>query len=1014
MEPDSLLAWLERLQAADLVDLNPRVLQDCARLLALRSTWRREDLADSLASLLAKDESSWASIHEHFLRHAGKASPEAKGQRLPPPVGVLSVRPGRLGGLHWAGILLVILLVGYGAGPILIEKIGAQRIPGRVDPVTEIREESEHHATEELIEASPTDIPPKPLAQAFRLDLAEPAAQTALEIDVVPAAVELPGPAWLRWLLLGLPPLLALLAARWWHAIAEYRADLHAANQRAEAARRQAHAESTVLGTPYHIERMSPFDLTKADDAATILGRLTHGEPGHELDVPPTIARTIAAGGRLDPAYARGGRREVITVLVDTEAGGHPFLDGVEQVLARWHQGGLVIDRFDYGRVPTRLRRWPDARPVDLELLARRCEGRPLLVFSRMASARDFGGDLDWLRTLSAWPVRAWIDLDPRLAEERPDPSILTHLAAAGLRRFPWTGEDLVLCARFFAARGEGVRPRAEHPVPSADPDILWKWAACAALVPDPSWPQLDAVRRALPELRAALPDPRCVQRLIEWARREGLGEHGREYLLGEGDRLVFDPQRRNALIARLRKWDTEHFPRREDRLEYRARELLLRQLEAADTRGDALGEQLRRVKQAFHRAAMHPDEAERLLQDFADEAGARELKGLVSDELALQADGNALVGVWAPGARDAMSAWTTGVARARLADLLRPRRWGWSDLAQALPCLLAGVVSSTLWWFVKDDQPPGTRIMQIPATWKVVDEGPPGTCSQPALTALAEVSPMCFVALAAGEFLMGSPESEPERQTDENQHTARVAAFAVGAHEVTIGQWRAVMGVVPPACEPPCTDDLPAHHVSWSDACEFMSKLTALENNGRKARGEALLTPCYTEEGDTWGWTDPACTGFRLPTETEWEYAARGGTKTAYFFGDDREAMCSFANGPDASGKRGNVGSEYVACNDGYAHLAPVGKFTPNDWGLYDVAGNVYEWAWDWHDSEYPANASQAGYIGSKAGVGRVLRGGSFGYGPRWLRAAFRFTAVPSLRNELFGLRCVRAVPPA
>jgi len=1044
MEPGSLLAWLEDLQAARLVGLNPRVIHDCARLLGLRSAWRREDLADSLASLLAKDESNWASIRAHFLKYAGEASPtpEAKGQRLTavirpervPPVGILSGRIGRLSGVRWAGILFVVIMVGYGAGPIVIEKIGEWLLLAQpADPgwlSSRIAAARQAAATRDLVNSVPEDIlPPPPPTPAYRLDPAAPAARTAIEsTEVVPTAVELPGPAWLRWLLLGLPPLLALLAARWWHAIAEYRGDLHAANQRAEAARRQAHAESTVLSTPYHIERMPPFDLARADDAATILGRLTHGEAGHELDVPPTIARTIAAGGRPDPAYARGGRREVIIVLVDTETGGHPYLDGVEQILARWHQGGLVIDRFDYGRVPTRLRRWPDARPVDLEQLARRSEGRPLLVFSRMASARDYGGDLDWLRTLSAWPVRAWIDLDPRLAGERPDPSILTHLAAAGLRRFPWTGADLVLCARFLAARGEGVCPRAERPVPTADPDILWKWAACAALVPDPSWPQLEAVRRALPELRAALPDPRCVLRLIEWARREGLGEEGREYLLGEGDRLVFDPQRRTALIARLRTWDSEHFPRREDRLEHRARALLLRQLAAADTRGDALGEQLRRVKQAFHRAAMHPDQAGRLLQEFADEAGARELKDLVTEELSLQADGHALADVWAPGTRDAMSAWTTGAARARLADLLRPRAWGWRELARALPWVSVGVVSSVLWWFVEEGRPPGaeavtTRVVHLPATWKVVKGEdvpaappvtPPVPCSQPALTALAEVSPMCFVALTAGEFLMGSPESEPYRADDENQHTALVAAFAIGTHEVTIGQWRAVMGAVPPDCEAPCTDDLPASRVSWNDACEFMSKLTALENTARKALSRSLLSPCYTPKGDTWDWTDPACTGFRLPTETEWEYAARAGTKTAYFFGDDREKMCSFANGPDASGKRADVGYEYVACDDGHAHLAPVGKFTPNDWGLHDVAGNVYEWAWDWYAEKYPYKASQTGYLGPKAGNYRVLRGGFFWSRPRGLRAANRDRFGPALRFMGVGLRCVRSAPPA
>jgi len=201
---------------------------------------------------------------------------------------------------------------------------------------------------------------------------------------------------------------------------------------------------------------------------------------------------------------------------------------------------------------------------------------------------------------------------------------------------------------------------------------------------------------------------------------------------------------------------------------------------------------------------------------------------------------------------------------------------------------------------------------------------------------------------------------------------------------------------------------------VSWNDACEFLNKLTALENTARQALGQSPLSPCYTPNGNSWDWTDLACTGFRLPTETEWEYAARAGTKTAYFFGDDRERMCSFANGPDASGKRADVGGEQVACDDGHARLAPVGKFTPNDWGLYDVAGNVYEWAWDWYADKYPARITATGYLGPKAGDSRVLRGGSFWVRPRGLRAANRVWNVPTSRLEDVGLRCVRSTPPA
>lgn len=1044
MAPDSLVAWLERLQAARLIELSPRVLSECTRVLVLRETWRREDLADSLASLLAHDESAWRSIRAHFLEHAGVVSAAAEQPRVgvlrggvasgqtPRVVRTRTVGPSRLSGLRWAAVLLVVVVSGFAFGPTLIEQLGARVLPEELqeDPdLAAIRRESKGNQDKagELAKEVPVEPPPPPTSE-FGLEVAAPASNTPIEAQEA-GAVDLKvqfGPPWLRWLLLGLPALLALLAARWWQAIGQYSADVRAAADRAAEARRQAHAEGTAFGVPYHIEQVPPFDFSRADDAATLLGRLTHGVVGEELDVPTTIDRTIAAGGRIAPAFARGGRREVMVVLVDTETGGHPFLDGVEQILARWRRTGLVIERYDYGRVPTRLRKWPDGRPIDLDRLARRSEGRPLLVFSRMAGARDYAGDVSWLRTLAAWPVRAWIDLDPRTPVERPDTTLLRHIAASGLRRFPWTGEDLVLCARHLAAHGEGIRERPEIPVPAADPEALWKWAACAALVPDPSWPQLDAVRRALPELRSALPESRCVQRLIEWARQEGLGEEGRDHLLGEGDRLAFDPDKRTALIARLRRWDERQFARREDRLEFRARALLLHQLEAADTHGDVLGEQLRRLKQAFHRAAMHPDEAERLLQEFSDSAGARELQSLVVEELRLQGQGCTLAGPWVAGTRDALSAWSFGAARARLVDLLRLRTWSWQGVVRALPWAGLGVLSSALWCRVEHGladpgsrvRPVATLVVHTPQTFEVVKHGVSASgCTQPGLIALADSAPMCFVALTGGTFRMGSPASEDGRSDDENQHDARVEPFAIATHEVTVTQWRAVMNRDPVRCDATCPGDHPAMVGDWNTACEFMNELTILENRVRRAREDPELTPCYLKRGDSWVWEDSACTGFRLPTETEWEYSARAGTVTAFFWGEDPRDACRYANGLDLTARTARLlmVSSTNDCADGYSETSPVGTYDPNGWGLYDMSGNVSEWVWDRYASAYPAAAANVGFAGSPGtGGDSISRGGSYLSSPEIIRSADRSAVYRKNPQEsdfsAFGLRCARS----
>ena len=1031
--PDSLFAWLERLHAAQLIKLSPRLVHDCARVLALRASWRREDLADSLASLLASDEETWRTVRKHFLeRHEGvPRAPEAPPGPLdlrPVPGFIHSTpsralprwllrrlpnwlrRPGRLGGLRWAAILFVIVTGGYLAGPAALRWAGELIFPPTpVDPA----------AITKLIDATPK---PSPLRNYRHLESAP--TRTAVETTAVAASEELPGPDWLRWLLLGLSPLLAMLAVRWWGAVAEFRGDIQAAAQRAASERKQAQRASKVVGVPYHIEHKLPFDATRADDAATILGRLLHGDPGTDLDVAPTIDRTIAAGGRIDPVFARSSRREVLVVLVDGEDG-HPYLDGVELILERWRRGGLAFDRFDYSWEPSKLRRWPGGQPTDLDTLARRSEGRPLLVFSRMIRPHNIHRELGWLRRLEAWPVRAWVDLDPRTLGERAGEPALERVALT-LRRFPWTGEGLVHCARFLAARGAGVRPPRELPLAPVRPEVLERWAACAALVPDPSWPQLDAVRRGLSELAREIRDPRQVQRLIEWARREGLAGDRRDYLLGTGDCLVLDPKRRLGLIAGLRAWDEQHFPRREDRLEYRARELLLRQLEAADTRGDEFGEQLRQVKQAFHRAAMHPEQAETLLREFADRPGARELKALVAEELALQGRGLFLGGAWGRGTSDTLAAFSTGAERARLRDFLRPRAWSWRVAAWAGLFGLLGVASGAAWWGEQSglwdifERPPeasvvATRVVETPTTW-IIKSGP---CDQAELTALAEVAPMCFVALPAGEFTMGSPADEPGRFDSENQHQARVGAFALGTHEVTLGQWKAVMGTSPNTCEGECDEKLPVVNVSWNDACRFMVELTRRENEALRKRGAPELTPCYEQTGDTWTWKDPACTGFRLPTETEWEYAARAGTQTAYSFGNDPKEMCKYGNGLDEARQRKypddadpkEAGSMFH-CDDKFADLAPVGKFLPNAWRLHDMHGNAWEWVWDWYAGSYESNASTLGYTGPASGDMRVLRGGSFGNWPGGLRAAGRVWSPPTSQFPSCGLRCVRGAP--
>jgi formylglycine-generating enzyme required for sulfatase activity len=273
-----------------------------------------------------------------------------------------------------------------------------------------------------------------------------------------------------------------------------------------------------------------------------------------------------------------------------------------------------------------------------------------------------------------------------------------------------------------------------------------------------------------------------------------------------------------------------------------------------------------------------------------------------------------------------------------------------------------------------------------------------------PKLVALADVAPMRFVSLAGGRFQMGSPAGESGHTTDEKQHPAEVGAFEIAIQEVTQRQWVTVMRTKPFDCTDDCTDDKPAQKVSWFDATKFMNALTDRENRALPASDKR--TRCYDEK--TWTW-ERTCTGYRLPTEAEWEYAARDGTTTAYSFGSYTEDLCSYGNGADL--KRGSSGWKVNdQCNDGYVNLAPVGSFRANRSGLFDMHGNVREWVWDWY-GPYPETLRVA-YVGPPGGNKRVLRGGSFVDVPWTLRSSDRIEGQPENGYEFVGFRCVRDAP--
>jgi formylglycine-generating enzyme required for sulfatase activity len=234
------------------------------------------------------------------------------------------------------------------------------------------------------------------------------------------------------------------------------------------------------------------------------------------------------------------------------------------------------------------------------------------------------------------------------------------------------------------------------------------------------------------------------------------------------------------------------------------------------------------------------------------------------------------------------------------------------------------------------------------------------------------------FVLIPSGTFMMGSPLSESEREGDETQHRVTLTqGFYIQTTEVTQGQWQALMGNNPSYFSS-CGSTCPVEQVSWTDAVSFANALSLAEG----------LSPCYDSAGNVVGGSVYTCEGYRLPTEAEWEYAARAGSVESRYGGIDQVAWHS-----------GNSG--------GAPHA--VGQLQANAWGLYDMLGNVWEWTHDWYGSEYGAGAV-SDPVGPSGGSYRVFRGGCWYGVAAYVRAADRGRNDPGHRLNDLGFRLARS----
>lgn len=217
----------------------------------------------------------------------------------------------------------------------------------------------------------------------------------------------------------------------------------------------------------------------------------------------------------------------------------------------------------------------------------------------------------------------------------------------------------------------------------------------------------------------------------------------------------------------------------------------------------------------------------------------------------------------------------------------------------------------------------------------------------------------MKFTLIPAGEFYMGSEESDDE----EPVHKVKIKnPFYLGTYPVTQTEWKAVMGDNPSGFN---GDNLPVETVSWDKVQEFIKKLNETEGTDK----------------------------YRLPSEAEWEYACRAGTTTRYSFGDLESELGKYAWYDDNS--------------DGETH--PVGQKKPNPWGLYDMHGNVWEWVQDMWQYDYDGAPTDGSARESGDGADRVDRGGSWSGTAGYCRSAFRVSYDPSSSRSSLGFRLLQ-----
>ncbi len=986
----SIRSFLRRVDA-EVVRLGARDYLAIERLLRTASRpWTDRALRAAFASLLARNERQWrqvARVYDAWVARSGTTSPgdpdsstKAPASRapevLPKAVHFESPRPPswrRRLRHDWADLVrtarnaprawwmagLVILVTG-GLG-LAVERVS--RVPPptdqhltTTDPVpVEIPASEQRFQLERVADASDAG------RTSVRVSPPAPTAGLLAALGVVAAAVVTIGCFW--WAL-------PAVVRQQWAAGRATRATRATAVHHARAA---LAAESAAAGRPaelrYHVEaHMGDLINQAVADTADLLGGGGERLPGRDLDPDATVSRTVAQGGRFSPVLeTRRGRAEIV-VLIDIETGCPPFLFVFQRLLDAWEAQGVGLRRYTFHGSPDIVTEVSNQRPVSIASLARRTEGLPFIVFSRWLDPFGFRGAARWPRALPAWPRRVWIDSFPRPAAQRPPEArrMLFSLERLGLARYSLTNEGILALARRLVGHSRAGDATAK-PLPmlpeqapagegGALAEALRRWALVGALVPDPTWDQLEAIRRHFPELEQALPEARYVQLLIEWVERDTGVAAERD---GERGGLRIPVTRQKAWKADQLRLD-RHRPRHAW-LEVRARRLLKQQL-GTHPPSDPLEAYWWRLNHALHQAVLAPGETTDLIALLNSPIG-HDVAIQVRDEL----DRQEAVGVRLFG-RANEDALRTGIGQPSgvpLRALFTGTLSGWRGWLCPVGSLLVATVLTVMGARPWNDSPRWQRALEQPAEraaiWRLVEHDDTLPTMQ---------------RLPGGTFQMGSVDGDPDERP---VHPVTIKPFEMSRTEITVAQYRACVEDNG-ACERPdnshdCNwgvdgrDDHPVNCVSWHDA---------------KAYAQWL--------------------GARLPSEAEWEYAARGGGLDRDYPWGDEPANCQHAVINDESGAGCGAERTWPVCSKPAGHSVQ---------GLCDMVGNVWEWVEDdWHDRYDQASEVGSPRVDSPRAGDRVIRGGSWWNGPRDARVAYRYGDVPSNRGGSLGFRVARSLP--